>query len=300
MANSPDTYLSTAVNREELAEEVGILFPKDAQVYNAVRHTGTKNDIVQWTKDVLATPAQNAEAEGDAFTADTLVIPSRDSNYTQINKGEILVSRTQQQVASVGASDLYQYEKEKKMKEVLRDVEYSFLQGTQSAGTSALPTRGMKGILSYVSTNVNTGTSTATHAFTRAILDDVLLQIWNQGGDPDILFVGGFNVGVAASFTAANGDFRRTMDASNKTLVNQVSVYDGPYGSIAVRAHRQMPTDTALVVDTKLLEIAELQPLYHEMLPKDGDRVRGHIVWEGTIKVKQELGLGKATGLTTS
>lgn len=300
MANSPDTYLSTAVNREELAEEVGILFPKDAQIYNAVRHVGTNNTIVQWTKDALPSVAQNAEAEGDAFTADTLVIPTRDSNYTQINKKEILVSRSQQQTENVGASDLYQYEKEKLMKACLRDVEYSFIQGTQSAGTSALPTRGMKGILSYVTTNVNTGTSTATEAFSRVILDDVLLKIWNQGGDPDVLFVGGYNVGVAASFTNAAGDFRRTIDANDKRLVNQVSVYDGPYGSIAVRAHRQMPTDQALVIDTKLLEIAEVQPMYHEMLPKDGDRVRGHIVWEGTIKVKQEAGLGKATGLTTS
>ena len=157
----------------------------------------------------------------------------------------------------------------------------------------------MEGILSFVETNVVTGTGTGTEAFSRTFLDDALQSIFSNFGDPDILFVGAFQARQAAAFTNAAGDYRRVTN-DPKQLVNEITYYDGPVGSVSFRVHRLMPTDQALIVDTKLLEIAELQPMYHEMLPKDGDRVRGHIVWEGTIKVYQEKGFAKITGLTTS
>ncbi len=116
------SYLTDNVNREDLANKVGILFPKDAQIYNAVSHTKALARTVEWTKAELASAGVNASVEGGAFTEDTLVEPTRDSNVTQINKGQILVSRTAEQVATAGLDSVYQYQKEKRINIKLSDL----------------------------------------------------------------------------------------------------------------------------------------------------------------------------------
>src|SRR5262245_29675792 len=126
--------------------------------------------------------------------------------------------------------------------ELKRDME-SILVGTnqaKAAGAEGASPRKLASVLSWVKTNTSKssggggadpvaadGTGTRTDGSQRAFKEDqlksVLQAIWNSGGKPDCIMVGGFNKQAFSTFT---GRATPTEDTKAKKIVASVKFYE--------------------------------------------------------------------------
>lgn len=329
MAAPTNTFVSTSAkgNREELSDVVSRITPEDTPIYTMIqskdRLTSTNPE---WEKDVLATPAANAHAEGDTFIYDATTATTRLKNYTQIFKKSFIISGTQDAVKNAGNYEQSGQQLAKRFVEFKKDVEFSLLDNTASVGTG---TRKLGSLASWYETNTsrgasgsdggyNTGTNltvAATNgtqrAFTKALLDEQLRSIYNEGGNVDYMVCSPYVKDVFATFMSdANvASLRSFVNEKNKvTVVGTVDVYQGPNGTVKVVPNRVQAVNATLarnihLLDTTMLAFKWLRPMKYEPGAKDSDGKKHNILGEGTLCVKNEAGLGVIAdvyGLTAS
>lgn len=141
-AGTTDTFdLSTL--KESLDPVIWELFPMDTYFQNNVDKTDVTNTQHQWVFDGLNAAANNKQIQGDDVTASTQGTTTRVSNYTQIARKVVVLSRTAQDVNTVGKST-FGREMMKKMKEYKRDVEFDLL-GRQGSSAGATNTAAASG-----------------------------------------------------------------------------------------------------------------------------------------------------------
>ena len=177
------------------------------------------------------------------------------------------VSGTQRAVEHAGRDDELEYQEMLKGLELKRDME-SILVGTnqaKAAGAEGASPRKLASVLSWIKTNTSKssggggadpaaadGTGTRTDGTQRAFKEDqlktVLQAIWNSGGKPDCIMVGGFNKQAFSTFT---GRATPTEDTKAKKIVASVKFYDSDFGVLEVAPNRFMRARDALVLQTE-------------------------------------------------
>lgn len=268
-------------NREGLSDTITRLKPTSIELYNRLGKESVSVTKPEWPEDVLAAAAQNAAIEGGDFVEDTLVAPTRNFNYLQINKKQIKVSRTQDKVAQAGRRSYFQFQKVKKTEEMMRDIEYTLMQGAQAVGSNSAA-RGCLGVVPFITTNVYANGGTLRN-ITLGLVNTAIQGAYDQGGDPTIMYL---NSGLAAPFanlTTGAGDFRRVENDPTK-VVNATKMYVSPYGvQLEIRIHRHMPANTVVFLDENFWEVGVFDAPFSEPLAKTGDSVRGQTVTEYTL-----------------
>src|SRR5262245_25252607 len=124
----------------------------------------------------------------------------------------------------------------------------AILVGTNQAKVTGNDTTARKtaSVLSWIKSNTSKGATGADpsaadgtgartdgtqRAFTEANLKTVLQSIWNAGGKPDMIMVGGFNKQAFSSFT---GRATPIEDVGSKKIVAAVDVYESDFGRLKV------------------------------------------------------------------
>lgn len=251
----------------------------------------------EWTNDTLASPAANAQIEGDDQAATTIVPKVRQTNYTQIIRKGYTISDTQAATEQVGG-DPVAYEKRKKLIELARDMEYAFLINSAAASGASGTARQLKGVLGWISTNVTTGTGTGNEALTETMLNDNLQLVWAQGGMPSTILVGAAQKRKISAFTTNT----RNVVAHDKTLTSAVDVYQSDFGEVKMVLSTIMNTTASdkLIVfgDMTLWNKAFLRPINAEELARTGSARKFMIEAEVTLESRQEKGSGKILELS--
>jgi len=184
----------------------------------------------EWQLDSLAAAvATNYVEEGLDATTDAVTATVRKSNTCQISDKVPRVSRTQQAVLKAGRGDELEYQIAKMAKELKRDMETQiFANNAEVTGSSGTP-RELGGIPAWLTSNLSEGTGATTstgsgdnartagtsRAFTEAMLKEVLRETFDNGGDPDRIFVGAFNKQEMSGFT---GNSSRQVGAEDRQL----------------------------------------------------------------------------------
>ena len=143
--------------------------------------------------------------------------------------------------------------------ELKRDIE-TVLVGTNQAKNAGNSTtaRLTASVLSWIKTNTSKGRAAPTgrgrrhrhprrrwRAPSEANLKSVLKAIWDAGGKPDTIMVGGFNKQVFSTFT---GRATPTEETKSKKIVASVDVYESDFGTLKVVANRfQRPQDVLVL-----------------------------------------------------
>lgn len=235
----------------------------------------------------------DAALEGADVSTDTSRPRSRKTNYTQIFKKDIIVSGTVQAVQHLGGvSNEYEYQKDKRLKEILRDLEKATIQGKlsgNSIGTASVY-RTMKGIWDFITTNVGT-LSTAT-SLTPTALDSIVGMAWDRGGTDNNLIV-------------ADANFKKVIDTFNNSRVRTVNEedkyrqsiteYESTFGIQRVILGRWMPTNSLMVISTNRIRVLPLngRSFAHTEVARTGDAQKGMILGEYTVEVMNEDGMAK-------
>lgn len=247
----------------------------------------------------------NAALEGDDAPGVRFTNRSRKSNYTQIFTSAVSVSGTQRAVNTVGMADELDYQKQERLRELIRDLENTVINGVSPAANQQgadTVRRSMKGILPFISTNVfapGSGGFPADAALTEEQLNQALRTIWQQSAARiDTLVVNGFQKRRINSFVTSS----RSFDAQATRFRDLVSVYESDFGVCRVVLSRWVPADSVLLIDSSRVDVLPLagRSFHYNPLARTGDKETGQIVGEYTMELRNENAHGVIRGLTAA
>ena len=305
-------------NRQEIDDIVSRITPEDTPIYSMIGRGKTRSTSPEWETDSLRAPAANAQLEGDEYTFAAISPAVRLKNHTQILRQGWVVSNTQEAVNNVGSVEKAAEKKIKSGIELRKDIELSIVSNTASMDGQ---TRVSGGLPSWIVTNesrgatgadggysVGTGKTVAAtngtqRAFTKALMDTVMGQVYNSGGNVRSMVCSPYIKSVFVTFMSDSNvaPFRYsvTSGGGKNTIIGTADAYDGPFGKINVVPNRVMFNGGVLVarnvffIDPELLEWVWLRPMGEDPnLAKTHDAVKGVIIGEGCLKVRNEAGLG--------
>ncbi len=247
----------------------------------------------------------NAALEGADKPEARFTNRTRCGNYTQIFSAAVEVSGTDMSASQLGLADEMDYQKQERLRELLRDLENTVVNGGQPAGNpqgSGTVRRSMKGIIQHLSTNLfhtgDSGFPTGTD-LDEAKINYVLRRIWeNSNGNVDLIIVGGFQKRKINGFTAES----RNYAAGDTTFTNMVSIYESDFGVCRIVTTRWMPQDAVLFVDSSRVNVLPLagRSFHFKPLASSGDYECGELIGEYTLELKNEASHGLVRDLVTS
>ena len=233
---------------------------------------------------------EGADARKARFKART-----RHTNVTQIFDGSITITGTAAAVSQHGIGDLYAYEKAKKEKEIVLQLEKAVISGVKYTSANGL-VRQMGGIRQFVKTNVLLGSGAAIDT---EKLNDAFQAIAEATGQ---------NVGAGYKIIVSPKQKRAIsrMDADKINLTRQdngrgqvVDYFVGDFGESEIVVNPNLEADEIFIVDIDRVKIRPLQTrqFTHEYLGKTGDNYTGTIVGEYTLEFHEEKAHARIKGL---
>lgn len=281
--------------REDLTDAVSIITRHETPIFADLQKVKAKARQHDWQLDTLSTGSDNAQIEGADFSFALPGARTRAVNYTQIFTKTLEVSETLEEVDIAGTNDEFEYQLEKRMKEIATDVEKALITGTGNSGASGTARR-LRGILSFIATNVTTGTGTGNETLTETMFNDNLQLIWAAGGRPDTAYVNGSQKRKISSFSSPN---QRYVEITGEgELKASIAAYDSDFGRITVKLNPFMDTDKVLLLQKDLWAVAVLRGIKPREVPSIGDSKRGALVGELTLEARNEAGNGQITQLS--
>ena len=247
----------------------------------------------------------NAALEGADKPNARFTNRSRCSNYTQIFTATVEVSGTDMTASQLGLADAMDYQKQERLRELIRDLENTVVNGGEPASNpegSGSVRRSMKGIIQHLSTNVfhtsDSGFPTGT-GLDEDKINYVLRQIWaSSNGNVDLIVVGGFQKRKINAFSANS----RTYGANDTTFTDMISIYESDFGVCRIVTTRWMPQDAALLLDSSRINVLPLagRNFHFKPLASSGDYECGELIGEYTVELKNEAAHGLIRDLSTS
>lgn len=252
----------------------------------------------------------NAALEGANADSARFTTRQRRQNITQIFRATVQVSGTMQAVRKHGVSDELDYQTQERVRELLRDLENSVINGAVSTSSpigSSTQRRTMNGIIRQISTNqlqpgtggMPSGGGGGGDELNEELLNAALRRIWESSNGPvDTIVVGGAQKRRINEFLGA--DQRYSPD--DETFKRMVSVYESDFGICRVLLSRWMPADTVLLLDSSRIEVLPLagRSFHFKPLAAAGDSDSGLVLGEYTIEFRNELAHGLVRGLASA
>ncbi|MBC8106943.1 MAG: DUF5309 family protein [Anaerolineae bacterium] len=242
----------------------------------------------------------NAALEGGDAPAPRFTTRTRQNNVTQIFSAAVEVSGSELAVRQLGVRDELDYQKNQRLRELMRDLENCVINGVMpvanSPGSSTVR-RTMRGISSFIATNrfaPGSGIPAGT-TLTEAQLNAALREIWKtSSGNVDLIVVGGPEKRAINSFITSS----RRFSAETETFKDAVSVYESDFGVCRVVLSRWVSPGTVLLLDSSRIEVMPLsgRSFHFKPLASTGDREAGQLIGEYTLEFRNESAHGVISG----
>jgi hypothetical protein len=302
-------------NREDLSDIIYNISPTETPFISAIGKEKATGVLHEWQNDTLRAAAANAQVEGDEIAFTAVVPTTRVNNRTQISRTSVIVSGTQDTVNSAGRNNELAYQISKSSKELKRDMEVVLTANQSAAVGGAAAARTSSGLPSWIQTNVNDAANGANgqvggndvpgtlrtngtqRAFTESQLKDVVKQCWDSGGDPSMIMLGSFNKQKLSGFT---GGSTKMTQATDKTLVAAIDIYESDFGSMTVVPNRFSRNRDCFVIQPDMWAVAYLRDFQMLDLAVTGDAQKKAMLAEYTLVSKNEAASGAVFSLTAA
>ncbi len=247
----------------------------------------------------------NAALEGQDADAARFTIRSRRGNWTQIFTKSIVVSGSELAVRHLSLADELDFQKTKALRELLRDMENTVLNGIAPAADqvgSDTVRRTMNGIVPQLATNRfipgSNGFPSGT-ALDETKLNTALRGIWERSsGQVDLIVVNGYQKRVISQFGAGS----RAYSPDDPRYTSQVAVYESDFGVQRVVLSRWVPRDAVVLLDSGRIQVPPLagRSFQYRPLAATGDFEKGQVLGEYTLELRNEAAHGIIRGLATA
>ena len=335
VTNTFETFGARGI-REELSNTIHNTDPEETPFMSLAGRKSIDSVTPEWQIDSYrAIDLNNNQPEGNEYNFDSRAATSRVKNFAQISYIPFIISGTLDEIKKAGRASEVAYQAVKAGVELRRDMEAILLSNQASnAGTAGGATnRRLGGLRAWIASNdalsgaggpssggYNTGTGVvdaATNgtqrAFDKAILDTVVLNTYNNGG----------NVGKSTLICSpyVKQIFSQIMDDTNvaaprvmfdknkNTIMASAEAYKSDFGTFMAVPNRQMAiagatvARNAFLVDPEMVEVGMFRDIRIEKVAKTGDAEKRVLLAEYTLIVKNEKAHGCAAdlfGLTAS
>ena len=247
----------------------------------------------------------NASLEGQDADAARFTARSRRGNWTQIFSKPVVVSGSEMAVRHLGVADELDFQKTKALRELLRDLENTVLNGVAPAADalgSATVRRTMGGILPGLTTHrfvPGQGGFPNGTGLDEAKLTMALRTIWERSsGQVDLIVVNGFQKRAISQFGADH----RAYSPDDPRYASQIAIYESDFGVQRVVLSRWMPRDAVLLLDSSRVQVLPLagRSFHYRPLAATGDFEKGQVLGEYTLELRNEVAHGVIRGLATA
>ncbi len=230
---------------------------------------------------IIANPAQ----EGQDAPADESKVRTKISNYTQIFQKGINVSYTMRSVLQAGVADEYTFQVARRLMEIMRELDSSLVLGISSASQgSDTVYRSMGGLLEFAS-QVGGNVTTTAEALTLSVVNAMCKDIWDDGGQPNFILVGGKQKRAISTFDQSA---RRSVYDTTAVgyVVDKITTDLGFVLDVIVDPW--MPDDTAIVGDLGKVRVMPLRgsSIRSEDVAKTGASWKGMVYGEYTAEFR--------------
>lgn len=317
-SNTFDSYDAVGI-REDLSDIIYDVSPEETPFYTKCKKVKASNSLHEWQTDALRAAAANAHVEGDEITANARTATSRLGNYTQIFVDAVSVPDTDSGLKKAGRASEIAYQMLKTAKEQKLDIEKALFDNNARVAGNSTTARELAGLPSWLITNTDFGANegadatgdgtdartdetTTLIAFSQARFDTVMQSIWEEGGNPDTVYLSAFQMNKALAFTGMNNQ-RATIGASvggTNAVVNAVDVYVTPWGTVNFMPSRQNRSRDVFICQDDMWSVAVLRNTKNMELAKNSDATRRAIITELTLVSNNEKASGGVFDNTTS
>lgn len=309
--NTFDTYDSIG-EREDLVDYIYDISPVEVPFLTLAARGKATGALHEWQTDALeAAVTTNKVVEGDDVDADAAAATTRLGNYTQLSDKAVSITSRQDAVSKAGRKSEMAYQVAKRARALKRDMESVLTQNQIKAAGNSSTASALASLECWIADNDSFGAGGASptgdgtdaptdgtqRAFTEALMKTVIQDVWNDGGDPDCLMVGGFNKQAVSGFTGGSTSFDKSED---KKLVAAVDVYESDFGTIKVIPNRFQRSRSAFLLQKDMWAVCYLQPFKLEDLGKTGHSNRKLLSVEFTLEARNEKASGAIRDLTVS
>ncbi len=313
--NTFDSYDAVGI-REDLSDVIYDVSPEETPFYSRCAKVKATATFHEWQTDALRSSTTNAHIEGDATTAEARVATTRLGNRTQIFKNAVVIPDTDEGLNKAGRSAEMAYQTLKIAKEQKLDIEKALFANNAAVTGSASAARELAGAPAWLITNTSFGANegadatgdgtdartdetTALTAFSQAKFDTVMQSIWEQGGNPDSVYLSAFQMNVALGFTSNNNQ-RSTIKAEDERVIKHMDVYITPWGSVEFIPSRENRSRDVFIMQDDMWAVGVLRPTKNIALAKTGDATTRQVTTELTLVCKNEKASGMIADNTTS
>lgn len=313
--NTFDSYDAVGI-REDLSDVIYDVSPDETPFYTACAKVSASNTYHEWQTDALRSSAANAHVEGDDTTAEARSATSRLGNYTQIFKNAVSIPGTDNGLNKAGRAKEMAYQIMKVAKEQKLDIEKALFDNNARVAGNSTTARELAGAPAWLITNVDfqsgnsganptgDGTDARTDdgtptAFSQTKFDTVMQSIWENGGNPDTVYLSAFQMNKALAF-AGNNNQRSTVQAGDERVIKSMAVYVTPWGTVEFKPSRENRSRDVFIMQDDMWAVATLRPTKNEALAKTGDSEKRQVVTELTLVCRNEAASGGIFDNTTS
>ena len=317
-SNTFDSYDAVGI-REDLSDVITNISPEETPFHTKSAKSRARNTLHEWQTDSLRASAANAHIEGDATAAEARSATTRLGNYTQIFKNAVVVPDTDEGLDKAGRAREIAYQTLKIAKEQKLDIEKALFDNNARAAGSSTAARELAGAPAWITTNTDfvtggttdgadptgDGTDTRTDetttliAFSQDRFDGVMQSIWENGGNPDTVYLSAFQMNKALAFTGNNNQ-RSAVQAGDETVVKSLAVYVTPWGTVQFMPSRENRSRDVFVLQDNMWECAVLRGTKNVALAKNGDNTTRQVTTELALCSKNEKASGAIYDNTTS
>lgn len=298
-----NAFLTTVAvgNREDLVDVIYNTAPTDTPLISAIEKVKASAVTHEWQRDVLATPAANAVAEGADATYTAITPTARLTNQTQISRKSFSISDTQERVNKAGRKSEVRYQTVKQGKELRKDMELACIENpTYTVGA----TRVTKGLRGFCVTNNSLGATGVAPAFpntaptdgtlraiTEAFARAVVLGCYQNGGNISMLMCApGSKQTISNTFT---GNGTKFIKGETNKVEGAWDVWGTDFGDLKIVPNRVMQRTRELYfVDSDLVALAVLRDMEDQELARIGSARNFMIESEYALECREERGIG--------
>lgn len=304
VSGTTDTYdlIGTA---EDVEDAIFNISPTETPLLTLANRKTATATLHQWQTDALAGVTANRQVEGDDATYSTATPTTMLSNYCQISRKTLIVSRTADKVQKYGRAKEKARLMVKYGKELKRDIEYALVGNQASSAGGSATARSSAGIESMIAGNrilVTTGNTTgttpgyaagvwaaptdgtATVTFDEGTIKAGIEAAWTDGGDPRIIMLPYGAKKQFAGFSGATKYAGTYVPQGSKTaeaaLIGGVDMYISDAGDHKLVLNRHMRTRTILGIDPDYVSVAFLDGIKEFPLAKTGDAEKSMLITE--------------------
>ena len=247
----------------------------------------------------------NAALEGGDRPAARFTTRARKGNWTQIFTAAVEVSGTDMAANQLGLADEMDFQKQERLRELLRDLENTVINGGMPTSTpqgSATARRTMRGIIAHLAGNVFSPGADGFPAGTtldEEKINTALRRIWeSSSGNVDLIVVGGRQKRRINAFLAGV----RSYAAKDTAYRDMVSMYESDFGVCRIVTTRWMPNDAVLLLDSSRISVMPMsgRSFHFKPLASTGDYECGELIGEYTLELRNEAAHGVIRGLATT